>query len=255
MSVAEAPVAAAGAVPRLELSAWKDRFGLTAGITTRGPAGDYSLGLWSGTEPVGRALERWSEFRRAFRPGFTGLVLGRQVHGHDVRWHGAGGQGWILLDDCDGHATREAGLLLAVSVADCVPVYLAAPVAGAVALLHAGWRGTAAGILEAGIATLERHAAVSRSAIVIHCGVGICGDCYEVGPEVILNVTGRRVDKPERLDLRAELAKRAERAGVSEVTISPFCTAHDSDRFHSHRASRGAGGRMIAYLGRAAPAA
>jgi copper oxidase (laccase) domain-containing protein len=141
-------------------------------------------------------------------------------------------------------------VLLAVSVADCVPVYLTAPAAGAIALLHAGWRGTAAGILEAGIEVLERHAAVSRSDIVMHCGVSICGSCYEVGPEVILNVTGRSVDNPERLDLRAELARRAERAGVTEVTISPHCAAHDGGRFHSHRASGGRAGRMIAYLGR-----
>jgi len=50
----------------------RDRYGLTAGITTRGPTGDYSLGLWSGTEPVGQALERWSAFRRAFRPATSG---------------------------------------------------------------------------------------------------------------------------------------------------------------------------------------
>lgn len=250
----EEPVGAADAVPRLELRDWKDRFGLTAGITTRGPSGDYSLALWSGTEPVGQAMERWGTFRRAFAPGFTALVLGRQVHGARVRWQGAGGEGWILLDGCDGHATRETGVLLAVSVADCVPVYLSDSASGAVALLHAGWRGTAAGILEAGIAILKAHGAMLAN-IVMHCGVSICGTCYEVGPEVVLEVTGSRVEKSEQLDLRAELARRARVVGVGAVTISPFCAAHDADRFHSHRASGGRGGRMIAYLGRAAPGA
>ena len=251
----EEPVAAADAVPRLELRAWKDRFGLTAGITTRGRSGDYSLGLWSGTEPVGRAMERWGAFRQVFAPGFTALVLGRQVHGREVRWQGPGAEGWLLLDGCDGHATREAGVLLAVSVADCVPVYLTDPASGAVALLHAGWRGTAAGILEAGIALLAERAPALRENIVLHCGVSICGMCYEVGPEVVLEVTGGRVEKSERLDLRAELTRRAGVAGVREVTVSPYCAAHDADRFHSHRASGGRGGRMIAYLGRAAPGA
>ncbi len=251
----EEPVAATDAVPRLELRAWKDRFGLTAGITTRGPTGDYSLGLWSGTEPVGQAMARWGEFRQAQGAGFRAMVLGRQVHGRRVRWQGPGADGWILVEGCDGHATREAGVLLTVSVADCVPVYLADPVTGAAALLHAGWRGTAAGILEAGIAVLSERASCRLENIIIHCGVSICGLCYEVGPEVILEVTGSRVEKPERLDLRAELARRASAAGVREVTISPFCAAHDADRFHSHRASGGRGGRMIAYLGRVAPAA
>ena len=247
----EESVAARDAVPCLELRAWKDRFRLTAGITTRGPTGDYSLGLWSGTEPVGQALERWGAFRRAFAPGFGALVLGRQVHGRDVRWQAPGAEGWILLDGCDGHATREAGVLLAVSVADCVPVYLTDPTSGALALLHAGWRGTAAGILEAGISLLTERASAPPENLVIHCGVSICGMCYEVGPEVILEVTGSRVEKSARLDLRGELARRARAAGVREVTISPFCAAHHADRFHSHRASAGRAGRMIAYLGRA----
>lgn len=251
----EEPVAGPDAVPRLELRAWKDRFGLTAGITTRGPSGDYSLGPWSGTEPVGQAMERWGAFRRAFAPGFGALVLGRQIHGRDVRWQGPGAEGWILVEGCDGHATREPGVLLAVSVADCVPVYLADPTSGAMALLHAGWRGTAAGILEAGLAVMEQRAASAPVNTVIHCGISICGMCYEVGPEVIREVTGSHVEKPERLDLRAELARRARAAGVREVTVSAFCAAHDADRFHSHRASGGRGGRMIAYLGRAAPGA
>jgi YfiH family protein len=253
--VIEEAVAGPDAVPRLELRAWKDRFGLTAGITTRGPSGDYSLGLWSGTEPVGRAMERWDAFRRAFAPGFGALVLGRQIHGRDVRWQGPGADGWILVEGCDGHATRERGVLLAVTVADCVPVYLADPASGAVGLLHAGWRGTAAGILEAGVALLNERVSAARENIVIHCGVSICGWCYEVGPEVVREVTGSHVEKPERLDLRAELARRARAAGVREVTVSPFCAAHDADRFHSHRASGGRGGRMVAYLGRAAPGA
>jgi len=249
--VIEVPVAARDAVPRLELPDWKDRFGLTAGITTRGPTGDYSLGLWSGTEPVGQALERWGAFRRAFTPGFSALILGRQVHGRDVRWQVPGAAGWIVLDGCDGHATREAGILLAVSVADCVPVYLIDPPSGALALLHAGWRGTAAGILEAGLSLLTARASAAPENIVMHCGISICGMCYEVGPEVILEVTGSHVEKPQRLDLRGELARRAHAAGVREVSRSPFCAAHHADRFHSHRASGGRAGRMIAYLGRA----
>ena len=255
MSAREEPVAASDAVPRIELSAWKDRFGLTAGITTRGPHRDYSLSVWSGTEPVGQAMERWREFRRVFAPGFSTLVLGRQIHGREVRWQGPAAERWILLDGCDGHATREAGVLLAVSVADCVPVYLTEAQTGAIALLHAGWRGTAAGILEVAIALLERRAAIATLDIIMHCGVSICGACYEVGPEVVLALTGRRVDKSERLDLRAELGRRAREAGVREVTISPLCAAHDADWFHSHRASGGRAGRMIAYLGRAAPGA
>ena len=242
-------------MPRLELEAWRARFGVTAGIKTRGADGGYTLGLWSGSEPVDAAMRRWVEFRGAFAPGFEAVVLSRQVHGDRVRWQGPGAAGLVLLDGYDGHATAEAGVLLAVSVADCVPVYLVEPRSQTLAVLHAGWRGTAAGILEAGMARMAERAGVSRSDIVMHCGVSICGSCYEVGSEVILNVTGRHVENPEPLDLRAELVLRANRQGVAEVTVSPHCAAHDPDRFHSHRASGGRAGRVIAYIGRPASGA
>jgi copper oxidase (laccase) domain-containing protein len=87
----------------------------------------------------------------------------------------------------------------------------------------------------------------------MHCGISICGDCYEVGPEVFLGVTGRPADGKQRLDLREAIGWRARRAGVERVTRSPWCTAHDRDRFYSHRASAGADGRMLAYLGRPLP--
>jgi hypothetical protein len=252
VTVIEAPPSGPDAVPRLELREWQDRYGVTAGITTRGPSGDYTLGLWSGSEPVGAALRRWGEFRAALGPGFGAVVVSRQVHGREVRWHERGATGLVLEEGFDGHATVEPGLLLAVSVADCVPVYLLEPRSRAVALLHAGWRGVAVGILEAGLDLLSTRASVGSENVIMHCGISICGNCYEVGPEVISQVTGRRVENSGRLDLRAELTRRARVRGVGEVTVSPYCAAHDGAQFHSHRASAGYAGRMIAYLGRAA---
>lgn len=240
------------AVGCLELVEWRERFGVVAGITTRGDDGRFDLGLWSGAAPVATALERWGRLRAAFAPQFSGATLSRQVHGRRIRWHDRGGDGWLLLDGYDGHVTAAQGLLLVVSVADCVPVYLAGRQGGVVGLLHAGWRGIAAGVLEAGLEEFSTHAAISTSDIVMHCGVSICADCYEVGPEVILNVTGRRVEGPRTLDLRAELARRGADRGVAGVTVSPYCTRHDAGLFHSHRASGRAAGRMAAYLGRPA---
>ena len=105
-----------------------------------------------------------------------------QVHRPEVRWHGDPG-GWLLIEGVDGHATDAPGVLLTVTIADCVPVYLADPVGRRVALLHAGWRGLAAGILEAGVGLLSSRGS-SAADILMHCGVSICGNCYEVGSEV-----------------------------------------------------------------------
>ncbi len=141
-------------------------------------------------------------------------------------------------------------MLLTVTVADCIPVYLAVPEKGTVGLLHAGWRGVAGGILERGLDVVKRQAFARATDIVMHCGVGICGACYEVGPEVLARFEARAGTGPQQLDLRAVLVEQARRLGVGEVSVSPWCSAHDRDRFFSHRASGGRDGRMVAYLGR-----
>jgi len=237
-------------VPRLEVAEWATRFGLVAGITTR--AGGFSLGLWN-DEPTGQVMTRWHSFRKAFEPRFPTVVLGNQVHGSELRWHEAVPPGWLVLDGVDGHITRQPGVLLTVTVADCVPVYLAAPGSGLVALLHAGWRGIADGILEQAVTTIGTTANLHHRDIVMHCGVSICGNCYEVGSEVAERLSGRLDGVPTHVDLRSILAARAATLGVGAVTVSAYCTAHHHDRFSSHRASQGRDGRLVAYLGRPRP--
>ena len=235
------------AIPRMELVEWAERYGVVAGITTRGHG--FSLGLWS-EENVGQVMTRWRAFRAAFLPRFPALILSHQVHGTSVAWHEQRADGWLILDGVDGHATAARGVLLSITVADCVPVYLAAPQKGAVALVHAGWRGVAAGILERAVDLIKRHAFVRAADIVMHCGVGICGECYEVGAEVLSCFTGQAETGHRTVDLRAILAEQARQLGVGEISVSPWCSAHDHARFFSHRASAGRDGRMVAYLGR-----
>lgn len=245
--VAEAPIADQ-AVPRLELTEWAERYGLVAGITTRGAADPFNLGLW-GDEPVGQVMTRWRAFHAAFAEHFPAVILSHQVHGTGVAWHAPLGGGWHILEGLDGHATAAAGHLLTVTVADCIPVYLAVPRQRVAALLHAGWRGTASGILARAADVLRREAQCALSDIVMHCGVGICGQCYEVGSEVYERVTGRPGAAGARLDLRAVLAEQAAQLGFGASSVSPHCTAHEPERFFSHRASGGRDGRLVAYLG------
>jgi hypothetical protein len=244
--VTERPVP--GPVPRFELAEWRERYGIVAGITGRGPSvPPFDLGLAGTAAPVGQVLQRWHDLEAAV-PGCRGLVVSRQVHGTRVAWHDAL-RGLTILQGFDGHATATPGAYLAVSAADCVPVYVADPVRRTVALLHAGWRGTAGKILTRGLAELTGRGSRVED-LVVHCGVGICGRCYEVGPEVF---AGCGVPAPAGgrggLDLRELLAEEARAAGVETVSTSQFCSAHDAGLFFSHRASHGADGRMVAYLG------
>jgi hypothetical protein len=229
--------------PRYELVEWRAEHGLVAGITSA----DVDLGLWTDA-PVAGVMQRWREFREAL-PGFDATVLAHQVHGTAVLRHETA-RGWQIHDGADGHVTPAAGVLLTVTVADCVPVYLAAPAYGAIALLHAGWRGTAAGILRRGVALLEEAAGCGPDAIVAHMGVAICGDCYEVGSEVARACGGAsQGDGPWHVDLRGRLLAEAAEVGIERATASPWCTVHDEGRFHSHRGAGGRAGRMVAYLG------
>ena len=238
-----------GEVPRFEVPGWREQYGVVAGVTGRGegPGRGFDLGLWTDA-PVGEVMTRWRAFRKA-EPGFEATVLGNQVHQTEVAWHERG-QGWIQLEGVDGHATRARGVLLTVTIADCIPIYIVDPVARAVALLHSGWRGTAGRILERGVELLHTAAGSRAADLLVHCGVGICGHCYEVGSEVMIGC-GLRADGPGpwHADLRAIVAEQARALGVEKISTSQLCSAHDRPLFYSHRASGGQDGRMVAYLG------
>jgi YfiH family protein len=238
-----------GPVPRFEIPGWLDRFGVVAGVTGRGDENQpFDLGLWT-ERPVGEVMGRWRQLRSA-EPGFSAHVLGNQVHGTRVVWHDRVIPGWTQIEGVDGHATSTPGIMLYVTVADCVPIYLVNSRTGSVALLHSGWRGTAGEILTWGVEALSHRGKCSPADIVMHCGVCICKSCYEVGSEVIeaLGLEASPEGKAQA-DLPGVLAQQAGRLGIGEVSTSGWCSAHDRSRFFSHRASRGADGRMVAYLG------
>ncbi|MFI5208884.1 MAG: polyphenol oxidase family protein [Gemmatimonadales bacterium] len=238
-----------GPVPRFEVPGWRERYGVMAGITGRGDAGGtgFTLGLW-GEEPTGEVQGRWRSLRAA-TPGFTSFVLGSQVHGTAVR-SAPEAEGWLIVDGTDGHVTNSAGTLLLVTVADCIPLYLLDPVHQAIALLHAGWRGTSGEILRMGVETMREAFGSVPGDLVMHCGVGICGPCYEVGREVMEGCREAVLGEgPWHLDLRSVQQEQARRLGIRTISTSQWCSSHDRASFFSHRASFGRDGRMVAYLG------
>jgi YfiH family protein len=215
-------------------------FGIRAFTTTR-VAGTYGT---NGPEPVFDVMTRWYALVDEVRPVAPRFATARQVHGARVVVHSNEWEGWLRVTDADGHAAPERGTAAAVSIADCVPVFLAHP-SGATALLHSGWRGTLARIIDHGVAALE-HRGFAASELRAHLGPSICGRCYEVSPDVYRLLTGRAVEEPTTVDLRALLADRARALGVRHITMSPSCTRCHNDRFFSHRA--GDTGRQIAVM-------
>lgn len=214
--------------------------GVIAFTTTR-EAGTYGT---AGRDPVGDVMARWWSLVDELRAYSPRLATSRQVHGNRVLVHRLTWEGWLRVDAVDGHVAPESGTALAITVADCVPVFVAHP-SGACALLHAGWRGTAARILDRGVAELVR-AGLSARDLRVHLGPSICGRCYEVGPDVYTQLTGQSASAARCVDLRAILARQAREAGITHVSVSEFCTRCDNDRFFSHRA--GDAGRMLAVM-------
>jgi YfiH family protein len=215
-------------------------WGIRAFTTTR-DAGTFSL---SGTDPVVEVMGRWTAIQRELSDTALRIVSLRQVHGTRVVVHTGGWEGWLRSGEADGHIAAEKGTALAVGVADCVPVFIAHP-SGVVALLHSGWKGTAARITSTAIEALARYGHAPDE-LAIHLGPAICGRCYEVSADVRAQLTGQPATRAGHVDLRSLIAEHASELGVQKITVSSSCTRCDNDRFFSHRA--GDAGRQIGVI-------
>ena len=216
-------------------------FGVHA-FTTMRQVGSFSTGS---DEPVKSVMRRWHAIRETVGlHGVRRLATAAQIHGAHVLVHEHGWEGWLRGNEADGHASATRGTGMAVTIADCVPVFLAHP-SGASAILHSGWRGTAARIVAQGVAALT-HRGFPAGELRLHLGPAICGKCYEVSPDVIRQVTGEGASAARPIDLRATIAAHARALGLTHITISTSCTRCHNDRFFSHRA--GDAGRQVSVI-------
>ncbi len=159
----------------------------------------------------------------------------------------------------DALITRVRGIALRISVADCVPILICHERAGAIAAVHAGWRGTLAGVLPAAIRALLDRFDADAAALRVALGPAIGPCCFEVGEEVadafrradpgtrscVLEEDGR-----PRIDLIAVNRMQAAAAGVPESALHSIdlCTMCRADLLESHRRDRGRAGRMAAII-------
>ena len=217
-----------------------DDLGVVAFTTSR-IVGSFGTGTG---EPVRDVMARWTALRATVCGSTARLATATQVHGNRVIEHVGEWRGWLRGEDADGHLALARGTAMAVTVADCVPVFLAHP-SGAVAALHSGWRGTAARITEQALA-LFRAKGLATSDVRLHCGPAICGKCYEVSADVYAELTGKNPGRPTMIDLRGLIADHARAAGVTRISKSALCTRCDNDRFFSHRA--GDAGRQLGVI-------
>lgn len=227
--------------------------GATAAFSTRlggvsePPFDGLNLGLFTEDEQDAVVENRQ---RLAAALGFPPerVAIGRQVHAAELSAH-AGPQvpspfaePGSAIEEVDGHFSAEPGLALLVFVADCVPVALSGP--GGVAMLHCGWRGLAAGIVERGAA------AIGATDAAIGPSIGPC--CYEVGKEVLdaFAGLGEGVASGAMLDLPEVTRRLLLKAGVGRLEAAGLCTGCEPELFFSHRRDQGRTGRQAGLVWR-----
>jgi polyphenol oxidase len=179
----------------------------------------------------------------------------RQVHGTRVVTADRQGES----PEADGVATSAPGLVVGVVTADCVPALMLAPARGVAAAVHAGWRGAAAGILEAAVVHLGSAFGVRPQEIEVCLGPAVGPCCYRVGPEVrdafqahtgdVTAAAWREAGDALMLDLRLAERHLLEAAGVGHVALLGPCTAC-TPSYASYRRDGPGAGRQLSFIAR-----
>lgn len=171
------------------------------------------------------------------------MASARQIHSAVVLRAEAAG----VAGEGDALITSQAGLAISMRTADCYPILIANRRLHAVAVVHAGWRGTASHILDR---TLEKMHSEWGSRpedlrVAIGPGIGVC--CYEVGEEVARQFGPKNIS---HIDLAQINRERLISAGVRQDAIEVLggCTRCDAALFHSFRRDGEAAGRMISFI-------
>ena len=257
----------------LRLLTWPalDASGAGAAVTARaggvssGPYESLNLSLSVGDDP-GCVLENRHRLATAFGAAPGDFVFARKVHGAGVRvvTEADRGSGAFRLDDAvddtDALVTTSPAVVLAILTADCVPIVLHDPVAGVLACVHAGWRGTVAGVTAATLAVMQ-GLGTCPSDVVAGIGPAVGADRYQVGPDVHQAVTrsfgpaAAQFIHPDpsapgrwRLDLRAANRHALRQAGVpgARIHATDIPTGPVPGHFFSDRAARPCGRLALA---------
>jgi YfiH family protein len=190
--------------------------------------------------------------------GFTSkqLVQVRQIHSAKVirSDHPAD-----AVEEGDAITTDQRGLLLLMRFADCVPILFFDPENKAIAIAHAGWKGTLKGVVSEVVHAMGSHYGSQPGKIIVGIGPSIGPDHYQIGSEVIdetkrvFREASNRVlykdSKGVKLDLWKANEIHLRNSGVEQIDIAGICTGCDLKKWYSHRAEQGNTGRFAAVIG------
>jgi len=234
------------------------------GGVSAGPFTSLNLGMRSGDD-VGAVRDNRAQLS-LLTNAFPGLLtFGRQVHGNNVAVVtgssiGSGAtETETAIPDTDAMVTNIPDVPLVVLLADCCSISIYDPVSNAIALAHAGWRGTAAGIAAAAVSKMTSEFGSSPADLVAGIGPSIGPCCYKVGKEVLEQFEKTYPDLVDdifyyrnKYKLNLQKANRLilTSTGVPDdhIETAGLCTSCSTDLFYSHRAERGNTGRFSALI-------
>lgn len=228
------------------------------GFTTRvggvseGYLSSLNLGMHRGDDPE-NVRENYRRLAQAVGFAPEKLVLANQTHSDIVRVvtdrDCLGSLSHRDYPECDGLVTNTPGVVLMVFSADCTPILLQDPVTGAVGAVHAGWRGTAAGIVKNAVEKMVSAFGCKTENIRAAIGPNIGPCCFETDadvPEAMVSALGEEAmpfirPRGEKfyLDLKQINALWLRHSGVTDISVSRHCTACSPDLFWSHRVTKG----------------
>jgi YfiH family protein len=231
-------------VIEVELPGARALFSDRHGGVSQGAFASLNLGRLTADEPAA-VDENRRRLGERVGLGWDRFCYGKQVHGASVRRATEPpGPGRPYAEE-DGQATALHGAAAIVFAADCLPVLMAAD--GAVAALHCGWRGLAAGIVEEGVRALRDVGGHGPIHAVIGPGAGAC--CYQVSEDVLAHFPPAARHGERNLDLKRVAAEQLHAAGVDGIRDVGVCTICTTDHF-SHRRDGGVTGRQAGVVWR-----
>ncbi len=246
------------AIPILQAAEWGPSIhGFTgrAGGVSADAYSELNLSFSVNDDPE-RVAENWRRLQLHLHD--VPLVIPRQVHGTNILVVEGDAPGSdpsapppVRLGEADAIVCDRPGIAVGVLTADCVPILLRARSGRCVAAIHAGWRGTAAGIVGRVLEVLTQRFSLPVEQVEALLGPSIGGCCYEVEADVAEALGVVSENTKVRVDLRRLNARQLELAGVRSeaVLLLGGCTRCEADAYFSHRASGGCTGRQLSFVG------
>lgn len=259
-------------------------FSTRLGGVSEGMFATMNLSFSRGDNPE-HVLENYRRVAAVLKVSPNDMVTSKQTHTTNIRLITSDDKGKGIVrepdyDNVDGLITREKGIVLVTSYADCVPLYFVDPVKKAIGLAHSGWRGTVQQMGACMVQAMREQFGSNPKDLVAAIGPSICRHCYEVsedvaeafwrmlvGTEDILQeiqqngcyddgttiprvVTKGKAAGKYQMDLWLANLIILRKAGIplEQIAVTDICTCHNPDYLFSHRASKGKRGALEAFL-------